>query len=42
MNWLRDVRTALEADGSAGPCGITRGRLGAVWKDGSPQKWMTK
>jgi endoglucanase len=39
MNWLRDVRTALEADGIGWTMWDYRGGFGAVWKeDGKPAK----
>jgi len=39
MNWLRDVRTALEADGIGWTMWDYRGGFGAVWKeDGEPAK----
>jgi endoglucanase len=39
MNWLRDVRTALEADGIGWTMWDYRGGFGAVWKeDGNPAK----
>jgi hypothetical protein len=39
MNWIRDVRTALEADGIAWTMWDYRGGFGVVWKqDGQPAK----
>ena len=39
MNWIRDVRTALEADGIGWTMWDYRGGFGAVWKeDGQPAK----
>ena len=39
MNWIRDVRTALEADGIGWAMWDYRGNFGAVWKeDGQPAR----
>jgi endoglucanase len=39
MNWIRDVRTALEADGIGWAMWDYRGSFGVVWKeDGQPAK----
>jgi len=39
MNWIRDVRTALEADGIGWAMWDYRGNFGVVWKeDGQPAK----
>jgi hypothetical protein len=39
MNWIRDVRTALEADGIGWTMWDYRGGFGVVWKeDGQPAK----
>ncbi len=39
MNWIHDVRTALEADGIGWAMWDYRGGFGVVWKeDGKPAK----
>lgn len=39
MNWIRDVHTALEADGIGWTMWDYRGGFGAVWKeDGQPAR----